>query len=55
MKVHSMYEIPTSNMLGYNKETTIEGIVGQEGDKEKTCQGLCHLQIGDVIKIEKKK
>ena len=37
-------------LLGYNKETTIEGIEGQEGDKGKTCRWLCHPWIGDVIK-----
>ena len=36
-------------LLGYNKETIIEGIEGQEGDKEKMCQWLCYPWIGDVI------
>ena len=37
-------------LFGYNKVITIEGIEGQDGDKEKTCWWLCHPQIGDVIK-----
>ena len=42
-------------LLGYNKETIIEGIEGPEGDKEKTCWWLCYLQIGDVIKWKRRK
>ena len=42
-------------LLDYNKETIIEGIEGQEGNKAKTCQWLCHLQISDIIKWKRKK
>ena len=42
-------------LLGYNKETIIEGIEGQEGNKVKTCWWLCHLWIGDVIRWKRKK
>ena len=45
-------------LLGYNKETIIEGIEGlevQEGSKARTCWWLCNLQIGDVIKWKGKK
>ena len=44
----------TGALLGYNKETIIEGIEGREGNKAKTCRWLCHLQIGDVIKWKRK-
>ena len=42
-------------LLGYNKETIIEGIEGQEGNKVRMCRWLCHLQIGDVIKWKRRK
>ena len=45
----------TGALLGYNKETIIKGTEGQEGNKVRTCQWLCHLQIGDVIKWKRKK
>ena len=44
----------TGALLGYNKETIIEGIEGQEGEKVKTCQWLCHLRVSDVIKWKRK-
>ena len=42
-------------LLGYNKETTIEGIEGLEGNKVQTCRWLCHPQIDDVIKWKERK
>ena len=42
-------------LLGYYKETIIEGIEGQEGNKAKMCRWLCHPWIGDVIKWKGKK
>ena len=42
-------------LLGYNKETIIEGIEGQEGTKVKMCQWLCHPWIGDVSKWKRQK
>ena len=45
----------TGALLGYNKETIIEGIEGQEGNKEMTWWWLCHPWIDDVIKQGKEK
>ena len=42
-------------LLGYNKETTIEGIEGREENKVKMCWWLCHPWIGDVIRWKRKK
>ena len=42
-------------LLDYNKETIIEGIEGQEGDKVKMSQWLCHPLVDDVIKWKERK
>ena len=45
----------TGALLSYNKESIIEGIEGWEGNTEKMCWWLCHMQIGDVIKWKRRK